>query len=319
MSIAKKLIIIFFTLFIACGESPKKEEIVDKNPLPGLEGFWKRIGTIQTVNDIPVDTIFIGESETPELRQIKVFYNGHIAWMNNDYNQSNPWTGGTGMYGKYKINSEESITESISHGSGGSVNWIHSYKDSLGVNYRDVNLGISLSGNYHSLNVPPVFEGMEGIDERQNPTAYMELWEKMPEINSETKADGVWKRVYEIQYVNGIPVDTVSVPSDGTLDVHFRKNGRFLYQVDNAGISEPGDDLYWGYGGYGQYDLIDEKSIMEYHEYVSGRVGRVRPQTTSKTNGGRLELEFYNDDMFKQVQIDSMGKSTRGVVYRRAN
>jgi len=319
MSMAKKLIIIFFTLFIACGESPKKKEIVDKNSLPGLEGFWKRIGTIQTVNDIPVDTIFIGESETPELRQIKVFYNGHIAWMNNDYNQSNPWTGGTGMYGKYKINSEESITESISHGSGGSVNWIHSYKDSLGVNYRDVNLGISLSGNYHSLNVPPVFEGMEGIDERQNPTAYMELWEKMPEINPETKADGVWKRVYEIQYVNGIPVDTVSVPSDGTLDVHFRKNGRFLYQVDNAGISEPGDDLYWGYGGYGQYDLIDEKSIMEYHEYVSGRVGRVRPQTTSKTNGGRLELEFYNDDMFKQVQIDSMGKSTRGVVYRRAN
>lgn len=319
MSIAKRLIIIFFTLFIACGESPKKEEIEDKNLLPGLEGFWKRIGTIQTVNDIPVDTIFIGESETPELRQIKVFYNGHIAWMNNDYNQSNPWTGGTGMYGKYKINSEESITESISHGSGGSVNWIHSYKDSLGVNYRDVNLGIILRGNYHSLNVPPVFEGMEGIDERQNPTAYMELWEKMPEINPETKADGVWKRVYEIQYVNGIPVDTVSVPSDGTLDVHFRKNGRFLYQVDNAGISEPGDDLYWGYGGYGQYDLIDEKSIMEYHEYVSGRVGRVQPQTTSKTNGGRLELEFYNDDMFKQVQIDSMGKSTRGVVYRRAN
>jgi hypothetical protein len=310
MSVAKKLTIIFFTLVVACGESPKKGDIIDKNPLLELEGFWNRIGTIQTVNGVPVDTVYLSDSDTPDLRQIKVFYDGNLTWINNNYNSSLPWKGGNGMYGKYQLVSKDSLLEKISHGTGLMAEWIKSYKDSLGIDARTYKWGFSLPEDSKLLYF------VEPDSDQIVETDYAELWEKMPDASPESKADGVWKRVYEIQYANGIPIDTVSVPSDGTLDIHFRKNGRFIYQVDNTGLSEPGEGLFYGYGGYGQFEFIDENKIIEYHEFVSGRTDSVI-QNPPKTVGQAIELEFYNDDLFKQVQLDSVGVKLRGVVYER--
>ena len=48
--------------------------------------------------------------------------------------------------------------------------------------------------------------------------AMAEYYEKMPSL-PKSKIDGVWKRAYEISYVNGVAVDTTKVPTDALLDL----------------------------------------------------------------------------------------------------
>ena len=75
-----------------------------------------------------------------------------------------------------------------------------------------------------------------------------EFYEKMPSL-SKSKIDGVWKRAYEIIYVNGVAVDTTSVPSDVILDVKIIKDGYFLVQVDQTNLIKDPKKEYGG-GGF---------------------------------------------------------------------
>ena len=118
-----KLFLIFvyvFTVF-GCVEVKKPQEkiltIEDK-----LNGFWERIGTIQTVKGKTVDTVYIKDTD-PEYRQVKVFHKGNVAWINNVYDPSNDWKSGSGMYGKFKID-DDIITETITHATGGAISWL---------------------------------------------------------------------------------------------------------------------------------------------------------------------------------------------------
>ena len=305
-----KLYFVLIYLFTTLGCVEEKNLTVKDK----IEGLWNRVGTIQIVNDIPVDTVFLSEANE-DYRQIKFFNNGHIIWIDNDYDSLRIDKAGKGLYGKYKIETD-SLTESISHGTGGSMNWLLSFKDSLNVDKVPFKFGISINGNmltqYTNLDVGAQFEKGENI-------RYAELWERMPPATKETKIDGVWKRVYEISYVNNIPIDTIGVPTDGILDVHFRLNGRFIYQVDRHEMFTPEDRQFYGWGGYGQYEFVEENKIMEYHEFNSGP-GPFKGAAINKppkTDGGLIELEFYNDELFQQVQIDSLGNKYRGVVYQK--
>ena len=91
-----------------------------------------------------------------------------------------------------------------------------------------------------------------------------EYYEKMPSL-SKSKIDGVWKRSYEIIYVNGVAVDTTSVPSDVILDVKVIKDGYFLYQVDRTKISERSNKTsIWRNGGFGEVEYSDDE-FMRIH------------------------------------------------------
>ena len=87
MSTVQKLIIVFLTLFIACGERPKKEEIVDKNLIPELDGFWQRIGTIQTnpkcrisLQERPFKTVpFLGRGKSDSLQESRLQQGTYFA------------------------------------------------------------------------------------------------------------------------------------------------------------------------------------------------------------------------------------------------
>ena len=294
-------------LLYSCNEV-KKTQTKNSNSLEEkLSGFWERIGTIQTVKGSPVDTVYIKDTD-PDFRQIKVFHKGNVAWINNEYDSLSDWKRGSGMYGKFKID-DNMITETITHATGGAISWLYGDSEEK-QERRPTVFKFELNDNLLSYDY---YDEEVGTQLGEN---YLELWKRLPEVTpNSSKIDGVWKRTFEIQYVNNIPIDTISVPNDGKLDVHFRLNGRFIYQVDNTGMSSPDDELWWGFGGYGEYEFISENSINEYGEFFSG--GPFYPKVGRRVSGGERKFEFFSNDLFLQTQINNEGNTTRGVVYER--
>ncbi len=303
------LITISLTLF-SCGNN-SKNVAGDLDPLTEIEGFWNRIGTIQIVNGVAVDTLLFKDSDNNKnFRQIKVYKDGNMVWLNNAKAET-PWKGGSGGYGKYTVNSKESLTEHMSGGIGGMAYWVNNYKDSLNLPALDVTLNIDLKGDKYSQ--------MNGPNRE-----FMEYWERMPILPSKTtKFDGAWKRVYEIAYINNTPVDTLAVPSDVILDVKVMSNGRFAFQVDQTGNSEVDTPEYGGLGGYGYYDYNEEdQTLKEYAVFGSG-TGLWDNDEMQKTEYQLHKIKFYNEDLFIQIDNESKGMvrfegaTGRGVVYRR--
>ena len=310
MSTAKNLIILFIILFVSCVESPKKDVVTNESPLSEMEGFWNRIGTIQLVNGVPVDTLLIKDSENTDYRQVKVYKDGNMIWLDN-VKSDTPWKGGGGGYGKFTVNSEKSITEHMSAGTGMMAVWVGNYKDSLNVPAMDVTLTVDYKDDRYTQKNGPN-------------TEFMEYWERMPISSSKTtKLDGVWKRVYEIAYINDTPVDTLAVPSDVILDVKVITNGRFAYQVDQTGNSEVDTREYGGIGGYGQYDYNEEDNILKEYTVFGSGWNVTNNEEGQRENFQTHEIKFYNDDLFIQIDKSNVGMvrvegaTGRGVVYRR--
>ena len=306
-----KIFLIAISLIIfSCGETPKKEEAKSEKPLSEMEGFWNRIGTIQVVNGVPVDTLLIKNSENTDYRQIKVYKDGNMVWLDNVKSET-PWKGGGGGYGKFTVNSEKSLTEHMSAGTGYMAGWVDNYKDSLNVPAMDVTLSIDYKDDrYSQMNGPN--------------RPFMEYWERMPILPSKsTKFDGAWKRVYEIAYISDTPVDTLAVPSDVILDVKLMSNGRYAYQVDQTGNAEVDTPEYGGLGGYGYYDYNEEDNTLKEYPIFGSGMGTWSNDEMQRTNFATHEIKFYNDDLFIQIDRDYSGMVSyegatgRGVVYRR--
>ena len=306
-----KIFLIAISLIIfSCGETPKKEEAKSEKPLSEMEGFWNRIGTIQVVNGVPVDTLLIKNSENSDFRQIKVYKDGNMVWLDNAKSET-PWKGGGGGYGKFTVNSEKSLTEHMSAGTGYMAVWVDNYKDSLNVPAMDVTLSIDYKDD--------IYSQMNGPNRQ-----FMEYWERMPILPSKsTKFDGAWKRVYEIAYINDTPVDTLAVPSDVILDVKVMSNGRYAYQVDQTGNAEVDTPQYGGLGGYGYYDYNEEDNTLKEYPIFGSGMGTWSNDEMQRTNFATHEIKFYNDDLFIQIDRDYSGMVSyegatgRGVVYRR--
>ena len=301
----KIFLIVITVLIFSCGDNQNNKKASEG---PIIEGFWNRIGTIQLVNGVPVDTAYIKDSQNPNYKQIKVFKDGSMIWINNVKDSLLPWKGGMGGYGKYIVNSKDSITENISHGTGWWGAAVKNYKDSLNVPAWRFGLKTDIDENVYS--------------QKNNPDdEFAEYWERMPNLEPKSKFDGAWKRVYEISYINGVAIDTTSVPNDALLDVKLFSNGHYTYQVDQTGIAEPDSPMYGGFGGYGTFVFDEEKSILtEYGEWGSGMSGN---ENEPKTNPDNHEITFYNDDLYLQVSKTSVGvlrdagATARGLVYKR--
>ena len=292
---------------LACGGNQKKESSSEGQ---NIEGFWNRIGTIQLVNGVAVDTAYIKDSENPKFKQVKVFKDGNMIWINNQIDSLLPWKGGMGGYGKYVVNSKDSITEDISHGTGWWGAAVKNYKDSLNVPAWRFGLKTDFHANVYS--------------QKNNPDSeFAEYWERMPSLEPESKFDGAWKRVYEISYINGVAIDTTSVPNDALLDVKLFSNGHYTYQVDLTGFANRDENpgMYGGFGGYGTFVFDEEKSILtEYGEWGSGMTAN---ENEPKTNPDNHQITFYNDDLYLQISktsvgtLQNSGADARGLVYKR--
>ena len=134
--------------------------------------------------------------------------------------------------------------------------------------------------------------------------------------------DGVWKRAYEISYVNGVAIDTTTVPADAVLDLKIIRDGYFMVVVDQTNFIKNVDDPeHGGFLGYGQIDYDGKGNMVEYNEFYSG-LGSVTnfPPRNAET-AHYASVSFYDDDMYLQITKDTLDRENlqagRGVVYRR--
>ena len=307
MSILKKLIILSSVLIVSCGEAPKKKANKN-NDTPQIDGVWERKGTIQFVNENPVDTLIFGK-DIEGFKNIKIYSKGNIFWINNSPSQNYKGAGG---YGKFKI-TKNTLTEFMSHGSGSFASFLHYMNDSLRTSSQNYDFKYNLTkSNYTQLggNVP------NSDDES---ISYGEYYEKLPSLRK-SKIDGVWKRAYEISFVNGVAVDTTSVPADALLDVKVFKDGYYLVQVDQTRlINDSSKPEYGGGGGYGQFDYDESGNLVEYGEFNSGAWPFTERGPRDKKNAHYASVSFYDDDLYIQITKDTLGQGQagRGVVYKR--
>ena len=306
MRTLRYLIVLFLAFIISCGDSPEKDVAKDESSSM-IEGFWKRTGMVQYVNGVAVDTLFYsdGDLDPPgkDFIQMKAFLDGNIFWMMNNHNLSSPWKGSMGGYGKYK-KEKDTITEFMSHGTGDMAQYLTYLMDSTKTSSFPFKFGYDLTNeNYIQIDNP----NEEGV-------TMAEFYEKMPNLRK-SKMDGVWKRAYEITYVNGIAVDTTSVPSDVVLDVKIIKDGYFLFQVDRTKIFDVSKRGFGGTGGFGEV----EYSNGEMREYTQFASGGWLLDTIPRSIVNYASVEFYDDDTFIQINKDTLNQlqAGRGVVYRR--
>ena len=322
----KLLFFLISILIISCG-SPQKE--IGDSYKKDIEGFWLRTGTIQYVNGVAVDTIkFVNTEDNKNYRQIKSYSKGgHVVWLNNWTDTiNNPWSGGMGGYGKYKVHSKDSLSEYMSHGTGWFGAFLKNYKDSLKVNFETYNFSSTVNKSTYSQKMI-ANDFNEGEMTGEIGETYAEFFEKLEPAGPKTKLDGVWKRVYEIQYINGIPVDTTNVSTDVVLDVKTMFEGRFLYQVDLTKVTDPNSPEHGGGGGYGQFEYDSKTGVMnEMGEVGSGNWGN-DSFSAPRSNKNFHDITFYSDDLFLQIRKDTLNqgqidketgqKRFRGLVYER--
>ncbi len=308
MNISKVITIFSLTLLFSCGEATKKE-VQESNSSPSIEGFWKRTGMVQYVNGVAVDTMFYadGELDPPgkDFVQMKAFLNGNIFWIMNNQNPESPWKGSMGGYGKYKKETD-SITEFMSHGTGDMAVYLKTLKDEQNASSIPFKFGYSLTDkNYIQ---------KQGANEEGISSA--EFYEKMPSLGK-SKLDGVWKRSYEISYINGVAVDTTSVPSDVILDVKIIKDGYFLFHVDRTKLAgdDPSKPQFGGTGGYGEVEYANG-DMLEYSQFGSGTW---LLDTLPRSFVSYVDIKFYDDDTFLQITKDTLNQllAGRGLIYKR--
>ena len=320
----------YFFLFIICFTISCNEKAIiqeEKDFEKNITGFWQRKGTIQIVNGVSVDTLFLEDFPNPNFKQMKAFKNGSVVWINNSADTLYSWKGSSGAYSTYERKPDNLMFEIITSGTGGIGGLLKTFRDSLKI-YKQEKLTLknALPLIYDkSLPYPNVLYYFKANEKSyvQGTTmdGYQEYWRKMKPLSPSGKMDGIWKRAFEIRYVNNIPVDTISIPNDQIMDVKIMLNGRYIYQVDLTEISDPDTPEFGGYGAYGTFEYDDEKNkLKEYQEFGSGgNVETYQPKTNEDTH----KITFYNDDMFLQLsknltnaeKIDM--SESRGVIYKR--
>ena len=190
--------------------------------------------------------------------------------------------------------------------------YMKNLKDSLKTSFQEYKFGFNLTEkNYTQLggNVP----NSEDVN-----LLWLNIMKKCP-IYLKSKMDGVWKRAYEITYLNGVAIDTTTVPSDAILDVKIIKDGYVLVQVDQTRmINDSSKSEYGGGGAFGQIDYDGNGNMTEYFEFFSGEWPGENPPRDPKT-AHYASVSFYDNDMYLQITKDTLNQNAagRGVVYKR--
>ena len=115
----KKLKLLLLSMIVfSCGENTVSVEEKKEDNL--FNGFYERIGTVQYVKGVAVDTVYYKNLEDSP-RQVKAYFNGITSWLSNnpipkqaqETGMKMPWQSGQGSYGTYEYTPSEDESEMI--------------------------------------------------------------------------------------------------------------------------------------------------------------------------------------------------------------
>ena len=301
----KILKFLFLSIIISCGNN--QDSTADRKASYATEGFWERIGTIQIVNGVSVDTIYWDDLELETRpRQVKAYVGDYFAWLSNDgvnepLNEDHPWKTGAGAFGTYTFNPESSdrdnMVESLTNNIGRSHLWGEDWKNLSKDQPFPVRFAATVTEkNYTQLFVRNITN--DSIFDLRETTVgttpeYAEYYEKIDETPA-SKIDGVWKHIANVNYINGVAVDTIGVP-DGLDDHKIFHKGNVMVNFDFT-KAKKGDPNWGGAGLSGKFTYKDNL-LVETFNLSTGNwraSGGVWPPTP-------YDIEWIDDDSFVQI------------------
>ena len=198
----KKLKLLLLTLIVfSCGENTMKVDEKKEDNL--FNGFYERIGTVQYVKGVAVDTVYYKDLEDSP-RQVKAYYNGITSWLSNnpipkqalETGINMPWQSGQGSYGTYEYTPSKDESEMIETNLstiGNSLLWGRgSMRDSL------LKVGKFTWAPFYSSFTGEYYNQRWKAQDTAS-TSYSELYIKKEESEA-TDLDGVWKRIANVVY-----------------------------------------------------------------------------------------------------------------------
>ena len=251
LKITKSIIIsLLFTFTLSCDNTSNVKTSNEQN-VKTLTGYYERVGTIQYINNVAVDTISTNEG----FRATKLFLDGFHIWIDNfkPQNQKAPWTSGQGIFGKYKIEND-SLHEIVECGFGGRAGLeINGFNDEWSWTSRDtINKTVTWKAKI-DLSEGEFIQFGSFVNQETPDTKFAEYWLKIPQV-SKSELDGVYKRVGTIEYVNNVPVDTIPLNNDDFINYKFYHNGKFMLFNRNLTITDTEKSGFYGMGGYGDFE-----------------------------------------------------------------
>ncbi|MDG2396703.1 MAG: hypothetical protein P8M03_03525 [Flavobacteriaceae bacterium] len=252
----KKSIFVFLLSLIifSCGNPTSSEE---KSNELNLEGFYERIGIVELVNFIPVDTILT----TDGFRQTKFFSKQGHMWMNNDKFTNNnsdsipPWGYGGGIYGAFEIKND-SLYELVKYGFGHRASFNSIPVDTL-IKYG---WEVDYKNKLMKYKVPIIAsnsnEFLQVFGNATNGTGLAEYYVKTPEGES-SALDGIWKREGTIEHVNEVPVDTIFNSMDDFVQYKIYYKGKAMFFTRDFTADDPSKGNFYGGSFYGNFTYKD--------------------------------------------------------------
>ncbi len=303
----KKLLLLLSTIIlISCGENKVSTKKIEKEN--NFEGFYDRIGTIQYVKGVAVDTVFykdIKDSEGKIPRQVKAYVDGKFCWISNDPTPKTakdngikmPWKSGAGGYGSYNYSASTNyspMNEYMTNMIGNGLMWGPSFEQRGAV--RDS----ILKNNSFKWEFTSTFDGNiynhKWLQPDSVTTIYSELNKKIESSAEQTILDGVWKHIANVRYVNNIPVDTIGLP-DGLDDHKLYHKGNVMVNYDFT-LAKEGDQNFGGAGLIGKFTYKDGV-LTEFFEMGTGNW--TPPDTKVWSDGQSADIDMIDNDTFIQI------------------
>tara|TARA_B100000941_G_C28452326_1_gene525781 strand:+ start:16 stop:966 length:951 start_codon:yes stop_codon:yes gene_type:complete len=128
-------------------------EKVEEGEKTDLDGVWLRKGTINYVNNVAIDTVFI---KPTDLLQIKFYHRGRLMFFTRDYSIEDTslasWYG-LGMYGTFSYENGR-LTEQMDYGLYGNEQWFKNLPDKDENGESLISFNVNLDENSYSQTWP---------------------------------------------------------------------------------------------------------------------------------------------------------------------
>lgn len=282
----KKIIsTLLIILIFSCGAENNSKAVKETK----FVGFYDRLGTVEFVNDIPVDTIL-----NPNFRQTKFFSDdgSQHMWMSNAKGPDGAlWTSGEGIYGEAHIKND-TITEIIKHNFGGRapmwlapIDTLKKYWHSVDekaktmvwkshIVYKNENSFAQLGGSQGNRRLSEYYEKVTG--------------------GKKTELDGVWIRKGTINYVNNIPVDTIPIDSEKFFQVKIYDKGKVMFLSRDLAIDDSSLQGFYGGGIYGNF-TYENGVLSEIIDYGTFGFEQFHKNWPNKNEKGESVISFDVD------------------------